>query len=124
MEKLILGAALIAASASSFAAPTQNPSIICATAIPGIGYAARLSIFVGQGILVAASGTISVGQTKCVTVPKLNEGQSWLASVKVGGVRFYTSCDHAYTYHSSTSHGEAWYKIWGTALNPYCGRAG
>ena len=125
MRKLILGAALIAASASSFAAPTQNPSEVCGTAIPGIGYFSQLHLADGSGtVIYASTDSIGLGQTKCVKVPVMKDGTVWYVYNKVVWSLLYVPCGSAYVYHAGTTHGEAWYKMWGAAGHPGCGRAG
>ena len=69
-----------------------------------VGYTAKLIVIGNKGAIVASTGLISVGMTKCVK-----------------GAEF---CDDSYIYHKSTSHGEAWYKMWGSIAYSSCGRAG
>ena len=127
MKRLLLATALVALSASSFAV-TQNPSEICATAIPGIGYAGTLSVYSSHGGLIASTNPISLGFTRCLKVPKMLDGEAWYALDTpygpAGGTYLGIACDYDYIYHASSSHGEAWYKMWGGLFSPKCGRAG
>ena len=125
MKKLILTTALVALSSSSFAARTQNPAEICGTAIPGIGYTSVLTVGDWLGNTFASTGHISLGQTKCVKVPKMPDETIWyVRDMPLGSIFHHTVCADFYIYHASTSHGEAWYKMWGNIRTPYCGRAG
>ena len=126
MKKLILGAALAALTVTSFAALTQDPARICVTSIPGVGYTGTLHIITSTGEPIATTRNITVGETRCLKVPRLREGTVWFAVDTASLIyRMYSvNCDHGYVYHASTSHGEAWYKWWGIANNPQCGRAG